>query len=182
MAGTSATDRGRRSYVVTTERSATDQPARHRADVREVVSSARLHGCSSHSGRRTFITNAARKISTVGGSLRDVQILRATRRSGRPSATSRPTPPRSGRSWTWFDNGAPHMSPDRPSQFGDPGERQRGRRILEWGSVGNGRALHQSSHVHSFADGNDNSKQSGCQYTRDDQRTSARLHIGKNSR
>ena len=63
------------SYVVTTERSAHKSPQAIVNMFKRWYEDIGLLGCSSHSGRRTFITNAARKISTVGGSLRDVQML-----------------------------------------------------------------------------------------------------------
>jgi integrase len=42
---------------------------------RDWYSALGYEGCSSHSGRRTFITRVARRISTVNGSARDVQKL-----------------------------------------------------------------------------------------------------------
>jgi integrase len=41
------------------------------------------NGCSSHSGRRTFITNTAKRIHLVGGTLKDIQYL-----SGHSSITT----------------------------------------------------------------------------------------------
>ena len=41
----------------------------------QLYADLQLFGCSSHSGRRTFITNAAKALSRSGGSLRDVQEL-----------------------------------------------------------------------------------------------------------
>jgi len=62
-------------YVVTTERAMMTSPHAIVLMFGKWFSALGYNGCSSHSGRRTFITNAARKISTVGGSLRDIQIL-----------------------------------------------------------------------------------------------------------
>jgi len=63
------------SHVITTERSARTQAQAIVNMFATWYADVGLIGCSSHRGRRTFITNAARRISSVGGSLRDVQAL-----------------------------------------------------------------------------------------------------------
>ena len=64
-----------RGRVIKSERSKSTTPGIIINMFRDWYLALGFEGCSSHSGRRTFITNAARKISTVGGSLRDVQAL-----------------------------------------------------------------------------------------------------------
>jgi len=63
------------SHVIRTERSEKTSPQAIVNMFASWFEHIGLNGCSSHSGRRTFITNAARTISSVGGSLRDVQML-----------------------------------------------------------------------------------------------------------
>jgi len=61
--------------VITTERSRATSPQMIVNLFREWFRALGFDGCSSHSGRRTFITMAARNIGRFGGSLRDVQAL-----------------------------------------------------------------------------------------------------------
>ena len=61
--------------VLFSERGGGLSPATVRLWFHRLYTSLKMDGCSSHSGRRTFITRAARKVSQVGGSLRDVQEL-----------------------------------------------------------------------------------------------------------
>ncbi|MEJ5219100.1 site-specific integrase [Cognatishimia sp. D5M38] len=63
------------SFVIRTERSNGTSPQVIVNLFSKWYNDLGLVGCSSHSGRRTFITNAARKIAMVNGSLRDVQYL-----------------------------------------------------------------------------------------------------------
>ena len=62
-------------FVIATERAIRTSPAAIANLFGNWYSELGFMGCSSHSGRRTAITAWARRISTVGGSLRDVQIL-----------------------------------------------------------------------------------------------------------
>ena len=69
---------GRTSETATVIRSERNGPMTAKAVVdwfRSVFREVGLEGCSSHSGRRTFVTKAARLIHQAGGSLRDVQEL-----------------------------------------------------------------------------------------------------------
>ena len=63
------------SNVIRTERSKNSSPQSIVNMFQRWYSDLGFIGCSSHSGRRTFITNLSKKISLVGGSLRDVQTL-----------------------------------------------------------------------------------------------------------
>ncbi len=62
-------------YVVTSERRAAMTPSSIVVWFNRAFRSVGLKGCSSHSGRRTFVTRAARLVHKAGASLRDVQLL-----------------------------------------------------------------------------------------------------------
>jgi integrase len=65
----------RSNYVVQSERGGQMTPLSVVVWFNRAFHQVGLKGCSSHSGRRTFITRAARLVHRAGGSLRDVQLL-----------------------------------------------------------------------------------------------------------
>ncbi len=62
-------------YVISSERRPAMTPSSIVVWFNRAFRSVGLKGCSSHSGRRTFVTRAARLVHKAGGSLRDVQLL-----------------------------------------------------------------------------------------------------------
>ena len=62
-------------HVVTSERRGAMTPTSIVVWFNRAFRKIGLRGCSSHSGRRTFVTRAARLVHKAGGSLRDVQLL-----------------------------------------------------------------------------------------------------------
>jgi integrase len=67
--------RPRRGAIVVSERGTHMRPRSVVNWFREKYAELGMVGCSSHSGRRTFITRSARLLARTGGSLRDVQEL-----------------------------------------------------------------------------------------------------------
>jgi integrase len=63
------------NYVITSQRGDRMTPLSIVVWFNRAFKSIGLKNCSSHSGRRTFITRAARLVHRAGGSLRDVQLL-----------------------------------------------------------------------------------------------------------
>ena len=90
-------------YVITTERAQRTSAAAIVNLFAQWYIATGLKGCSSHSGRRTFITNAARKISTVGGSSGTSKCSLDIEHSPPPSATSKRTWKLRNRWLIWFD-------------------------------------------------------------------------------
>src|SRR5262249_9229675 len=62
-------------YVIASERGGRMRPLSIVVWFNRAFKNIGLKGCSSHSGRRTFVTRAARVVHKAGGSLRDVQLL-----------------------------------------------------------------------------------------------------------
>jgi integrase len=65
----------RSEFVVSSQRGGPMKPLSLVVWFNRAFKTIGLTGCSSHSGRRTFITRAARLVHKTGGSLRDVQLL-----------------------------------------------------------------------------------------------------------
>jgi hypothetical protein len=61
-------------YVIASERGGRMRPLSIVVWFNRAFRNVGLKGCSSHSGRRTFVTRAARIVHKAGGSLRDVQL------------------------------------------------------------------------------------------------------------
>lgn len=62
-------------HVIQSERGGPMSPASIVNWFARLYGELRLEGCSSHSGRRTFVTWTARRLTQAGGSLKDVQEL-----------------------------------------------------------------------------------------------------------
>ncbi len=62
-------------YVLTSERANHMAASTIATWFHDLYKGLGYEGCSSHSGRRTFVTNGAKRIVEAGGSLRDIQQL-----------------------------------------------------------------------------------------------------------